>query len=258
MRVGDVVSWLDSIAPLESAEAFDNVGLLIGSPDAEVHAALFGMDVTEALVAEAVRRNAELIVTHHPFIFHPLKRIDYTGPQGRILCSLLERRINVIAAHTNWDKASGGVSDSLAEALGLSDVKPCDAYLRLGTLPRAMSADELASHIGGALGFSPRCYPAGDSPISRVAVAGGAYGEGYLLASEMGAQAYVVGEVRHHELADAFARGLTVYDAGHFSTELPGTMALYERFLLNAHNAGWRVKAYLHSQAPYSGVFPAL
>lgn len=256
MRVGDVVSWLDAIAPLESAETFDNVGLLIGDSGAEIHTVLFGMDVTEAMVHEAVGRNAELIVTHHPFIFHPLKRIDYTGPQGRILCSLLQRRMNVIAAHTNWDKATGGVSDSLADALGLLDIESCDAYLRLGTLPKAMTADELASHISRTLGFPPRCYPAGDSPISRVAVAGGAYGEGYLAAAAMGAQAFVVGEVKHHELADASARGLTIYDAGHFSTELPGTAALYERFLLDAHKAGWAVKAYLHSQAPYSGVFP--
>lgn len=258
MKVKDVVSWLDSIAPLESAEGFDNVGLLIGDPEAEVHTALFGMDVTEALVSEAIERNAELIVTHHPFIFHPLKRIDYTGPQGRILCALLERRMNVVAAHTNWDKASGGVSDSLAKALKLHDVEPCDDYIRVGALSQAMSADELAAHIGGALGFLPRCYPAGGSPISRVAVAGGAYGEGYLLAAEMGAQAFVVGEIKHHELADAFARGLTVYDAGHFSTELPGTVALFERFLLDAHKAGWPVKAHFHSQAPYPGVFPAL
>lgn len=258
MKVAQIVDWLNEIAPFDTAEGFDNVGLLLGDPTAQVHTVLFGMDLTEAMALEAERLGAELIITHHPFIFHALKRIDYTGPQGRTLCLLMQRRVNVIAAHTNWDQALGGVSDSLAGALGLRDVTPVDPYMRIGSLPSPLSPDALTDQIRRTLHVVPRCYPASDRPITRVAVAGGAYGEGYPAAIAAGADAYVVGEIAHHEILDACARGLTVYDAGHYPTELPGVMALYQRFLADALAASWPVQAHLHTQAPFPGAFPAL
>ncbi len=258
MKVRDVLSWLDGLAPFDSAEDFDNVGLLLGDAETSVSGVTFCMDVTEALVDEALKHGDRLIVAHHPFIFHALKRINYNDPQGRTLLKLTANRICVIAAHTNWDKAPGGVSDSLARALGLLDVSAPDDFLRLGSLPAPLSAAELDALIRQSLHIDARCYPASDAPIARVAVAGGAYGEGYALAASSGAQAFVVGEVRHHELLDACARGLTVYDAGHFPTELPGVMSLYERFLADATRAGWSVKAHLYFQPPYAGALLAL
>lgn len=258
MKVRDVLSWLDGLAPFDSAEDFDNVGLLLGDAETSVSGVTFGMDVTEALVDEALKHGDRLIVAHHPFIFHALKRINYNDPQGRTLLKLTANRICVIAAHTNWDKAPGGVSDSLARALGLLDVSAPDDFLRLGSLPAPLSAAELGALIRQSLHIDARCYPASDAPIACVAVAGGAYGEGYALAASSGAQAFVVGEVRHHELLDACARGLTVYDAGHFPTELPGVMSLYERFLADATRAGWPVKAHLYFQPPYAGALLAL
>lgn len=253
MTVREVLEWLNAFAPFESCEGFDNVGLLMGDPASEVHTVLFGMDVTEALAQEAVDRGAELIISHHPFIFHALKRIDYTGPQGRALCLLAQHRISVIAAHTNWDKAPGGICDSLAHQLGLQSVTNGDDYARVGDLPSPLSAKELHAHVGSCLNAYVRCYPASDKPITRVAVAGGAYGEGYEAALHAGAEAYVVGEIAHHEILDACARGLTIYDAGHFATEQPGVAALYQRFTADALRASWPVQAYLHAKAPYAG-----
>lgn len=258
MKVQQVCEWLNEFAPFDSAEAFDNVGLLMGDRDADVHAVVFGMDLTEALVQEAVMLGAELIITHHPFIFHAIKRIDYNGPQGRIMALLFQHRINVIAAHTNYDKAPGGICDSLAGALGLQAAAICDDYVRVGTLPAPLSLAELSAHIAKALRIEPRCYPASSEPVSRIAVSGGAYGEGYEAAIAAGAQAYVVGEIAHHEILDAHARGLTVFDAGHFPTELPGLANLYLRFLADAALSQWNVTAHLHQSAPYAGALLAL
>ena len=123
MKVKDVLGWLDGLAPFDSAEDFDNVGAASGRRGKRPCAASrSGMDVTEALVDEALAHGDGLIVTHHPFIFHALKRINYHEPQGRTLLKLTANRVCVIAAHTNWDKAPGGISDSLAQALGLTDV----------------------------------------------------------------------------------------------------------------------------------------
>ena len=252
VTVRTVLDWLDALAPFQSAEDFDNVGLLLGDPDATVQNVLFGMDLDVGMLRRAEAVHAELIVTHHPFIFSPLRRIDYTSPHGQVLCALASRRIHVIAAHTNWDKAVGGVSDALAKALGLCATERGDDYLRVGTLPSALTPDALSGHIERALGFAPRRY-GGGSAITRVAVAGGAYGEGAALAQKLGAQAYVVGEIHHHEVLDACARGLAVYDSGHFATEAPGVRALYERFLADATRAVWQVTPHLYANAPYAG-----
>lgn len=258
MKVQQILDWLNAFAPFDTAESFDNVGLLMGGRDADVTQVVFGMDITEALAKEAIELGAELIITHHPFIFHALKRIDYTGPQGRTLCMLAQQHINVIAAHTNYDKAPGGVGDSLAVALGLSCVESADDYVRVGTLPSPLSLDEAHAHIRAALRVEPRCYPASDKPVVRLAAAGGAYGEGYEAALAAGADAFVVGEIAHHEILDACARGLTIFDAGHFPTELPGVVNLYMRFLADASAARWDVQAHLHQLAPYAGALLAL
>ena len=258
MKVQDVLEWLDALAPLETAEGFDNVGLLMGDREAEVHTVLFGMDITDAMADEAIQLGAELIITHHPFIFHALKRIDYTGPQGRILSLLIQNGISVIAAHTNYDKAPGGVCDSLAAALGLQAVESCDDYVRIGMLPAPLFPAALASEIRKALRVDPRCCYAQDKPIARVAVSGGSYGEGWQAALAAGADAYIVGEIGYHHAADACACGLVVYDAGHFPTELPGVVNLYMRFLADAAASQWDVQAHLHQKAPFNGALLAL
>ena len=257
MKVKEVLDWLNALAPFESAEGFDNVGLLMGDREAEVHTVLFGMDITDAMADEAIKTGAELIITHHPFIFHALKRIDYTGPQGRTLCRLAEKRISVIAAHTNWDKAAGGVGDSLARALELQDVTAADDYVRAGTLPSPMPLNAFEAHVRAKLHIDARFYPASEEAITRVAVAGGAYGEGYFAALAAGAQMFVVGEIAHHEILYASARGLSLCDAGHYATEWPGVTALYERFTADAKQNGWNANAHLHTTAPYAGAILA-
>lgn len=258
MKVRDVWQWIDERAPFDSAESFDNVGLMMGDLDAPCQTILFALDATEDVADEALRLGAGLIVTHHPFIFHGIKSIDYTGPQGRVLCKLAQSRISVLSAHTNWDKAPGGVSDALAEALGLQNVERCDDFLRLGQLSKAVSAEEFARIVQDNLYIRPRVFAPKDKLIQRVAVAGGAYGEAEELAATLGADAFVVGEIRHHEVLDACARGLAVYDAGHFHTELPGMRALYERLSADARLNGWPVQTHLHCNAPYPGEFLAL
>ena len=258
VKVQQFLDWINAFAPFDSAEGFDNVGLLMGDRQAEVHAVLFGMDVTEALVQKAVDLGAELIITHHPFIFRGLKRIDYTGPQGRIMAMLMQHGISVIAAHTNYDKAPGGVCDSLAAALGLTNVESCDDYVRVGMLANPLFPAALDKHIQQALHAHTRCCFEHEKSIRCVAVSGGSYGEGFEAALAAGADAYVVGEISYHQISDACACGLTVIQAGHFATELPGVIALYQRFLADAAASHWDIQAHLHDQAPFTGALLAL
>ena len=117
--VAQVLELVNGIAPFELAEPWDNVGLLAGRPDAAVERVLCALDLRMNVLEEAVRKGAQLIVTHHPILFRGRKNLCETDAEGRLLCALARSGIAMIAAHTNFDNASPGVNDALAAALGL-------------------------------------------------------------------------------------------------------------------------------------------
>lgn len=248
-----VRDWLDGLAPFDTAEAYDNVGLLVGQGSAPVERILFCVDATYEVVKEALRQGAGLIVSHHPLMFGGIRRIDYDTPEGRILQAMLAARLSLIAAHTNLDKAPGGIGDSLARALGLQGVTPLGEYARMGALPQGLEAGELRAYVSRCLGAPVRLYGEAEGPISQVAVGPGAAGEGAWDAALAGAQAYVVGEIKHHELLGATAQGLLVLEAGHHASEAAGMKALCEEFQVMAAQKGWSAAALWFSQAPFPG-----
>ncbi len=122
ITVQQVIQQLDRLAPPQLAESWDNVGLLLGSPKRKVEGVLCALDLNEAVVKEAIQKKVQLIVTHHPFIFKPFKKIDLETSQGRILEQLIKHDINLFAMHTNFDSAKDGMNDYLAEKLDLQNV----------------------------------------------------------------------------------------------------------------------------------------
>lgn len=253
MTVWDVWGWINQIAPFDTQEAFDNAGLLLGHPEAEVTRVLFAVDATLPVIHEASEWDAELIVTHHPLMFGGIHTIRYDQPEGEALALLAGERLNLIAAHTNLDQAAGGVGDSLAEALGLTAVSPVEGshYLRTGRLSKAQSASDFLSTVNQALGAHTRMYGDPTRRITRAVVGAGALGEEYALAAARGAQAFVVGEIKHHQILVALALGLVIYEAGHDETERPGIAALHRRFQSAAQEARWDVRARLTTIPPY-------
>jgi dinuclear metal center YbgI/SA1388 family protein len=126
MTVGDILDALFRWAPAELAWEKDNVGLQVGDRESTVRTVLVTLDVTRETVDEAVRREAQLVVAHHPLFFHPLRTLDTGRESGRVLARLLAHGIAVIAMHTNADAAADGVNTALAERLGLQDIRPLD------------------------------------------------------------------------------------------------------------------------------------
>ena len=252
MTVRDVYDWLDALAPFDAAESFDNVGLLVGDPSATVRKTLFCVDATLDVVREAIDVGAELIVSHHPLMFGGTKHIRYDSPEGQVLAEIASARLHLIAAHTNLDKAEGGTGDSLVNCLALERPICVNSYLRIAQLPAPLSSEELFQLIRNRLHAPVRMYGAPQSSIKAVALGAGALGQDESYAGENGAQAYIVGEIHHHELIDACARGMVVYEAGHYATEFPGIQALYHRFLTDV------APAHLCTQAPYPGATLAL
>lgn len=227
--VADAAAVMDRIAPLNTQLDWDNSGLLVGNPAREVTKILVALDATLEVIEEAVSYSAEMIVTHHPVIFHPIKKILAGEPPYEAAI----RGIAVYSAHTCYDMADLGINTALADALGLKNRSPLweeypgDPASRklgiIGELPCVMSREELAAWVEEALGLPQnyvRALPfAGPETIQKVAVCGGA-GADYLgNAKVRGCGAYITGDVRRHEYLEAEGMGLLLMDAGHFATE---------------------------------------
>ena len=201
---------------------WDNVGLLAGRPDREVRKVLVSLDITEAVAEEADRCGAELIVAHHPVIFHPVKAVTDRDPTGRTLLRLVEGGHSAVCMHTNLDRAEGGVNDALAARLGLEHVEKLpggDEVARVGELPGEMSLPAFLQWVKAAIGPNGIRFTDGGKPIRRVAVGGGACGEYFQAAAAAGCDAMVTADLSYHVFLDAQAMGMTVIDAGHFPTE---------------------------------------
>ena len=130
--VGDILSLIDDMAPFDTQAEWDNAGLLAGAPGKPVTKVLAALDVSVPVIEEAIKLGAELILTHHPILFHARKNLREDDPEGALLCALIRSGRSLIAAHTNFDQAEGGVNDVLARALGLQNIVPLDEGLRVG------------------------------------------------------------------------------------------------------------------------------
>ena len=249
MKVSDLLGWLDEQAPFQSAEGFDNVGLLIGNAGSGVKGVFFGLDVTRELLEDAIQAGANVIITHHPFLFHPIKRLDTLSPMADCLRLILSNDLNIIAMHTNWDKAPGGISDELACRFALENRTAPDDFLRVGDLPTPMTGEELVTLVHRELRIVPRLYGDPEKAVKRLAVAGGAYGEAATFAKNFQADALITGEIRHHEILEGVSRGLVLICAEHYATEFPGLLALSSRF----SGAFPQIKCDIFLKAPFSG-----
>lgn len=218
MKVQHVLDAVWDMAPRELAEEWDNVGLLAGHPDNEVTKVLCALDLTGAVIDEAITVGAELIVTHHPILFRGRKTLREDDPEGAMLAKLVRSRISHIAMHTNFDNATPGVNDALAAALGLTDVQATEQYLRVGNIV-PMPLEELVGMTAVELDAVVRSYGDKSRIISRVAVLGGSGGDYYRDAIANGAQAFITGEIGYHVAMSAVDEGLCILEAGHDCTE---------------------------------------
>lgn len=236
ITVQAIAGALNRLAPPKLAEEWDNVGLLVGEPTAAVERILVCLDASLEAIERAIEIDAQMIVSHHPMIFRPIKSVRIDLPLGRRLRALLKHDIAVFAAHTNLDSAVGGVNDVLASKLGLIDVQPLDqtteepALGRLGRLEREMSAREFAEHVKRSLRADfVRLSDAGNFAIKKVGICGGAGADFIMRAKFTGADAFVTGDVKYHEAQTAIDNGIHVIDAGHFATEHPIVEVLAEK-----------------------------
>ncbi len=215
MLLTDIVEFLEQKAPACTAAEWDNVGLLVDCGHDEIRSTVVALDATPAAIAFAVENDAQLLITHHPVIFSPLKNITADMSAAQALLS----GVSVLCLHTNLDKAVGGVNDTLAVRLGLQNITTAaDGMTRVGELSTPMTASDFAALVSEKLD-APVSYTYGHM-VQRVAVCGGGAGDG-VFAFQDAADAYVTGEMKHHEFLAADAALFTAVAAGHYATEVP-------------------------------------
>ena len=229
--VGDILSYLETLAPRSMKMDWDNVGLLCGGKNRPVTKVLVALDPFEGVCKEAAQWGAELILTHHPLIFSPLKSVTDETSIGRAVQLLCANSISAINAHTNLDCAPGGVNDCLAQTLGLGEVQVIApsgvdelgrpwGLLRQGVV-EAQPLSDFLPHVKESLHCDGLRYVNGGKPVHRVAVGGGACASELMDAVHAGCDTFVTADVKYNQFWDARDLGLNLIDAGHFATENP-------------------------------------
>ena len=225
VTVGDVYRYINAMAPFDTQDKFDNSGLLVGNMESTVTKAAVCLDITQKAAEEAAHKGAELIVSHHPLIFHKLSAIEIHNP----LNILIKNDISAICAHTNVDICKNGISDMMLELLDFKGetrvLEPIHSdgsgYGRIVELDFVSDADSLASLCNIAFHCNTVRYYDSGRIVKIVGVCSGAGGseENVENAVKMGCDALITGDVKHSGFIEAANRGITLIDAGHFHTE---------------------------------------
>ncbi|MBE7017360.1 MAG: Nif3-like dinuclear metal center hexameric protein [Ruminococcaceae bacterium] len=230
VKVRDIRDFYDSIAPFYMKYDFDNIGILVGFPENAVKKVLVALDITDDVIEEAINYGAELIVSHHPLIFEPLKRITFDDIKGRKIIKMIQNGISAICLHTNMDSASGGVNDALMSALGVKNPEilcphgnhPDGApygISRIGCLEKAYELNDYLSLIKTNLSANGLRYVSGGKNVYKIACCGGAGAGDMFKAVEMGCDTYVTSDLKYDHFLTAKEMGLNLIDADHFCTE---------------------------------------
>lgn len=217
MKVWEVLGYLNEYCPFSLAEEWDNAGLNVGRMDAEVTKILVALDLTMETVEAAKAAGADLIVTHHPLLFDPLRQVTDEAVNGARVLALAESGIAHIACHTNLDAAAGGVNDCLAELLGLSEVQALGGLARMGILDTSFYAlaDKLKKELPSEIGMGVCCK----EQVHKVALIGGSGGSMLQDAIDAGCDTFITGELKYNHYLDAKEQGINVLTFGHYETE---------------------------------------
>ncbi len=228
MLCREIVQVIEAAYPREAALDFDNVGLLAGRAEKEVKKVYIALDATDQVIDEALKEGADMLITHHPLIFSPLKRVTDEDLAGRRVMRLIGADISCYAMHTNYDVL--GMAELSEKVLGIKDTEVLDATMmregkeegigRIGNLEEPMTLRECCVYVKHKLNLgSIKVFGDMDQNISRMAVSPGSGKSAVAPAIAKGADVLVTGDIGHHDGLDAVGEGLAVIDAGHYGTE---------------------------------------
>ena len=235
MKVREVTAVIEEFAPLSLQESYDNSGLIVGRLDDEVNKALLAVDVTEEVLAEAVAEGCDMIITHHPIVFHPMKRFNSASVTERCVEEAIRRGIVLYAAHTNLDSAPQGMSWRVAEMLGLENLEVLQTtndagagFGVVGELPNAMPSEEFMRSVMERFGVKAlRHSDIVREEVRRVAICTGAGASLIDVARESGADLYLTADLKYNDFMRHENR-IILADMGHFESEYCAIQILFD------------------------------
>jgi dinuclear metal center YbgI/SA1388 family protein len=227
MKIRDIIQHLESFAPAEYQEDYDNSGLIAGDSNTECNSVLVSLDCTEQLIYEAIEKKCNLIVSHHPLIFRPLRNIGPENNIGKALIAAIRNNITLYAVHTNLDNVIGGVNARIADKIGLINRKilaPKTEDKRVGSgligdLKNRISGEQLLELLKERFRIQViRHSPLTGNPISRLALCGGAGSFLISNALQEGADWFISADIRYHDFFGGEGK-MVIADIGHYESE---------------------------------------
>ena len=228
MLCKEIVQVIEAAYPREAALDFDNVGLLAGRTEKEVKRVYIALDATDAVIDRAIEAGADMLITHHPLIFSPLKKVTDEDFVSRRVVKLIQNDISYYAMHTNYDVL--GMAELAEKILGIRDSEVLDITMekdgkqegigRIGELEKPMTLEECCVYVKHKLNLgSLKVFGDMQAEVSRLAISPGSGKTAIAAAIAKGADVLVTGDIGHHDGLDAVEQGLAVIDAGHYGTE---------------------------------------
>ena len=228
MQCKEIMQVIEAAYPRSAALDFDNVGLLAGRAGKEVYRVYLALDATDAVIDRAIEAGADMLITHHPLIFSPMKRVTDEDFIGRRVVKLIQSDIAYYAMHTNYDVL--GMATLSEKILGIKNSQVLDVTMcedgneegigRVGDLEKPMTLEECCVYVKHKLKLgSLKVFGDMNGIVSRLAVSPGSGKSAVTPAIAKGADVLVTGDIGHHDGLDAVEQGLAVIDAGHYGTE---------------------------------------
>ncbi|WP_437185859.1 Nif3-like dinuclear metal center hexameric protein [Planctomicrobium sp. SH668] len=236
VRLYEISGFLAEFAPLGISESWDNVGLLVGETSRNVHRVMTCLTLTADVAEEAISKDVDLIISHHPILFRPIQKLTSETSEGRLIVSLIQNSISVYSPHTAFDSARLGINQQLAESLELLEISPLRGVSdsdvgagRWGKLAQPISLkgfiEKVRCVLRGSeqsLGEVPLQFTGDPSRmVQTVGVACGSAAEFLKDAANLGCEVFFTGEARFHTFLEARDRGIAMVLGGHYGTERP-------------------------------------
>lgn len=220
----ELVRCIETIAPKELMESWDNTGIQLDVGHREINRILVCLDICSETIEEAIEEDCEYIISHHPLMFSPIQRVSKEDAVGRYLIKLIRNNISVYSSHTSFDSTAGGNNDFLAEKLGLREVETPEEepVMRAGILPEPVSLQSFCERVDLEImgGTGLRYCGKEEKEISKVGICTGAGADLMDTALSLGCDVLVTGDVKYHEFQRAEQLGIALIDAGHYETEI--------------------------------------
>ena len=268
VKTKDILELLNTIAPFNIAEDWDNSGLQVGNSDWEVKRVMIGLDVSLPLITAAKEGNCDLVLTHHPLMIHPEKSIDFNKMPGSAIEMAARHRISIVSAHTNLDKAVDGLNDYFASRMGLKNTiallmdppssMPTDEMIgigRIGYLSSPMALKQLVRQIKEILGLR-HVRVTGDMalPVTMVAICTGSGGSLMDVFLRSSADVYITGDIKYHEARSVEESAKGLIDVGHFASEHMAVDLLADKLgqAIQAAGVNVQIKTFKKEKDPFT------